>query len=909
MSGLLHLVRRQLASDRGVPVAIALVVALLAALATVAPRLLVDASDRQAAYDVERRQGAYLDFRAVLSTGGLVAQLSPPLGDANPGGLPDDIAQVWGTLDAGLLGLRDAQPAPLRSILGDPRYAVRGKEASIETSSLSDISTSSVVFAVDPRFSENVELVEGEWPGPPAYLSYAEDTDFLYAGDRPENMPPDEIMLHADAADRLAWEVGDVRSTSNAGPLLLAGTYRPLDADATYWGHVPFADELYVEDSPDAGLVSTSAAILHPLWGTETPSHIGFPDSTGARTTMWFPIQEVAPAADELETVRGQAEGFTATLQPIGTRDGTPMTVQFASDLSAVLEQSGTQISLATTLLVLLAVGPALVAGCVLLLATRLLIERRRVSLEQLAARGGSPRQLGATAAAEAAALALPPAAVGTAAGLLLSPGGIGLTDLVPGGLVAALPVALLAGLTAKVAQQNGETGRSDLGTTSRGRRVAEGTVALLSLVMLAMAGQAWLSGEPADRWVAVAAPVAAMALAVLLVLRLYPAPVRTAERWAARRDGLLPFLPLARARRAPAGGVVPVIALVVGVAVTVMSTVLATSVDRGGHAARWQQVGADIRISGPIVSEESAAALAAIPGVDAVARAGQVRGFEATVGENLVDITIVELQQLARVQSEAIGIAALPAGRAHVTPAAGDAGAVTINGSAVDGVPLDGRAGGLRLTESAVVLDAAAAAELGAFDSLNWNPRLALVSLDDGANLDAVVAAANQVLPSGAFETFEGAGTDFVASPLGGALSATVAGALGLAGLLVSAVLLLVQLLDAPRRARVIAVLRTLGLAPGAGPRMAAIELVPLAVMSLVAGVGVGLAVPYLVVATSDLRPMTGGEQALAVSPDPLALGAVLGALILLLLVAVLVAAWFAGRASITHELRTVDE
>lgn len=907
MSGLLHLVRRQLAADRSVPVAIALVVALLAALATAAPRLLTDASDRQAAYDVSSEAGIYLDLRAVISNGGHITQLSPPVGDPNPGGLPDELAVLWGPLEAGLYTLRDSQPEPLRSMLGDPRAYVRGKEVQIETSPESDINQSTLVFVSDPRFAEMVELVEGEWPAPPAYLSYQEVEGFMFGGDRPENMPPDDILLHADAAARLKWQVGEVREGGPAGPLRLAGTYLPLKGETTYWGHVPAADALYVEDSPSFGLVSTSAAILNPQWGAHSPSRVGFPDVTGARATVWFPVHDVAPAAAEIETARAQVAGFTATAVPLGTFGGTTLSTVFASSLADLLAAASARIELGTTLMLLLAVGPALVAGCVLLLATRLLIERRRASLEQLAARGGSPRQLGMTATAEAAALAMPPAALGAAAGIALTPGEVGLTDLVPGAVVALVPVALLALLTSRVAMKTGSAARADLGASTRSRRIVEATLAFLAVVILLMALQAWLAGEPADRWVAVAAPVAALTLAILAVLRLYPAPVRRAEAWASRRDGVLPFLPLARARRAPAGGVVPVVALVVGIAATILATMLATSVDRGGQAARWQQVGADIRVSGPIVSDDAAAALADIPGVQALARSGEIRNLTASADGAARPVTFVELDGLATVQEGALGIAFLEPGAGHAYVNQGFGEGVTVAGVAVSASPIEGTAGGLRLPSDAVVVDAA---DQGAYDlPTTWQPRLVLLSLKDGADLDATVQAISAILPSGAIETFEGAGADFTASPLGGALLATVIGSLALAALLVAAVLVLVQLLDAPRRARVIAVLRTLGFAPRDGRKMAGIELAPLATMSLLAGIVMGLALPYLVFGTSDLRPLTGGEAQPAPSADPVVLSAVLGLLIVLVVGAVIASAWFAGRASITRELRTVDE
>ena len=911
MRGFLHLVRRQLASDRSVPIAIALVVVLLTTVATAAPRLLTDASDRQAAHDIKAAGGAYLDMRAVVTTAYLVTQLSmPETGDHNPSGLPGELLPLWGPLEAGLWALRDSQPEPLRSILGDPRYFVRGKQVQVETSPESDVRRSTLLFITDPSFAEMVELIEGQWPAPPAYQSWQEPMEFQFSGERPEGLRPDEILLHTDVAERLQWGIGEVRTAGTAGPVLLAGTYRPLDPEDTYWSHVPYARDLYLEDDPNAGLLSTSAAFLHPAWGTETPTSYGFPDSSEARVTLWFPVSRVAPSAAEVETVVSQAAGFTSTIQPIGWRIDQPLSAQFSSDLADVLSGSHSRITLATTLLLLLAIGPSLVAGCVLLLATRLLVERRRVALEQLSARGGSPQQLGLAAATEAVALTLPPALAGAVMGLAVSPGQVRVIDALPAALVATVPVLLLALLTARVARDAGERARSDLGTRPRGRRIAEATTAVIAVAVLAMAAQAWLGDAPADRWVAVAAPVAAMALAILLVLALYPAPVRAAERAAARTDRLIPFIALARARRAPAGGVVPVVALVVGIAVTVMATVLATTVDRGGQAARWQQVGADIRVSGPIITDGAALALASIDGVAAVARAGVIPGLDADFDGVAAPTTFVELAALSEVQREAIGLAVLPpsetgprllAGAEAPVPGNG----VTLGDMRVEVAPVDGVIGGLRLNDSAVIADAA---DLPAYGTYVWRPLLALIAVEPGADLDAVVAEVQAVLPNGLIETMEGAGANFVASPLGGALGATVLGSIALAGLLVAAVLLLVQLLDAPGRARLIAVLRTLGLAPREGRRIAAVELMPLAVMSLVAGIVVGLAVPHLVLATSDLRPVTGGALVPPVMPDPLVLGAVLGGLCLLVVLAVLGAAWFAGRASIGSELRTVD-
>ena len=102
-----------------------------------------------------------------------------------------------------------------------------------------------------------------------------------------------------------------------------------------------------------------------------------------------------------------------------------------------------------------------------------------------------------------------------------------------------------------------------------------------------------------------VASPVL-MALAVcVVVLRLYPLPLGAVARMLKRRGGVVAFVGMIRAVREPAVGLGPVFALVVGLSIAVLSTVLWSTTQSGGVASAVNEVGADLRVEGPIISDE----------------------------------------------------------------------------------------------------------------------------------------------------------------------------------------------------------------------------------------------------------------------------------------------------------------
>ncbi|MDO5496186.1 MAG: FtsX-like permease family protein, partial [bacterium] len=288
---------------------------------------------------------------------------------------------------------------------------------------------------------------------------------------------------------------------------------------------------------------------------------------------------------------------------------------------------------------------------------------------------------------------------------------------------------------------------------------------------------------------------------------------------------------------------------------------------------------------------------------------------FPASPRSGQNSVWYVDAAALVAAQRDAVDQPRVPAALAEVgerIPAVASPGlgvevgdtSMTLNGRGVEVVAVLESVAGVRQTVEGLVVDAAALPE-----GPIWVPRAALIDVAPGADAAAVAEEVRAVAGSGVATVREGYGLGFDGSPLGDAMRATQIGAVGIAAAFVGLVLVLTQMLDAPRRARVVAVMRTVGLRRGQAAQLAAWELAPTVVVSVVAGALVGLLVPWMVAATTDLTPLTGGEREPVLALDPGVVGGVLGVIVLVAVAAVAISAWVAGRASIGTELREVGE
>src|SRR5699024_10490254 len=120
MTGLLGLARRQATAHRAVPVALVLLVLLVAGVVTAWPRLLSGVDDRQTTHEIAGASPLSRDVVAVLP--GSWPFLPPPERGTTP--FEPEVEERLGGVHAALEELRAEQPEPLRRMLGDPLFWV-----------------------------------------------------------------------------------------------------------------------------------------------------------------------------------------------------------------------------------------------------------------------------------------------------------------------------------------------------------------------------------------------------------------------------------------------------------------------------------------------------------------------------------------------------------------------------------------------------------------------------------------------------------------------------------------------------------------------------------------------------------------------------------------------------------------
>ncbi|WP_324650756.1 ABC transporter permease [Georgenia sp. H159] len=931
MSGILRLARRQATAHRAVPVVLVLLVLLVAGVVTAWPRLLAGVDDRQTTHEISAASPLSRDVVGVLPSA--VPQLPPPEPGTTP--FPPEVEQNLGGIHAALEDLRASQPQPLRSLLGDPAFWFQSPDAEIQPPPDPVIGRQWLRLTVDPHLRDHVELVDGRWPEVPTPVDpYAALTDAERAGltlDEESALVdeaiaasgPFEVVLAARAAEVLEWEVGtERRFAGHTVPALLTGVYEVTDPDADYWDHNLYSVEPHVVDDLNLGTSATAAAYVNPAWDGRLPP--GLPAHIGAlRTQMWFPVEVDELTADQVDDAAAQLTRFTAP-QPFGTHgddtSGAPAEVRFASELGQVLERVQQQRAITSTVLSIVAAGPLGVTLAVFLLAARLLVARRRSALALLAARGGSGWQLRSMLALEGLVLGVPAAAAGAALAVLLLPGRTAAVDLVLTGVVAVVPAAMLAASTSPRGLREARTG---LGA-GRGRWRGVAELVLLGLTAAAVVLLLQRGVEPGTGETDLLLTAVPLLLAVatcVVVLRLYPLPVRAAAGALRRRRGVTAFLGSARAVRDPAGGLVPAVALVIGVSVAMFSTVLSSTVSAGVQATAWQSVGADLRLSGPAFDDEHTAEVAAVPGVAGVARVGDA-GTVSVSGERLA-LAAVDPDAVRAVQADGVGIDRLPAelssGADGAVPAVLSAVAVDALGAGVgdtvraavgDGVDLRVVGTVDRLAGAGVTGDVVVDAEaFAAASGRTVRPRILLIDVADGEDPTAVLERVREVEPVALAENPAGDASNFLASPMAGGMNAALTVAVVLSMVLVVVAVVLTQLIGAPVRDRLLAVLRTLGLDRRQARGIVAWELAPLAVVSVAAGGVLGVLVPWVVLRGMDVRALTGGEEQPGLVVDPVLVTAVLGGVVAVAALAVLVSTVLSSRADAATQLRMGEE
>lgn len=855
-----------------VALALALLTFAVAFVAAAVPRILGDAGDRQLAETVDALPATQRDPAAVWKQSG------------TPGGMVDEqnMGQVvfdrWrGDAQTMLDGLE----SPLSTLLSPARFVASDQAPTAQyapplESGLYNVTVSGTL---NPDLTEDMTLVEGEWPT---------------AGDE----APFPAVLGKQAADKIRAEVGEVL----AGQYEVVGIVEPTDPDDDRWKHFDHGFRPYITVNPDRGEAATVGAYL-------APDAVGNPSGGRFSTwgvTMWYPASsERVPSAATPVRLAEQLTSFLSAVHPLQTTSGG---ITLRSELGDALDQSARRHVAATTLVGVVAAGPLGLAGALLALGSALVVTRRRAHLELLVARGASRRQLVTAIAAEGLALGLPAAVAGHLLAMLV-PGPGAWWQWVVTVLIGLAPAASLA------LALGDPTDRSRKDLTARGGRkrlVVELGVLVVTAAALWQLLRSSASTTAVD-FLAVATPLLLAACAGLLAMRVLPLPLAPILAWFRGRRGIVGHLGAARALRDPAGGLLPTLAVVLGATVTVTATTLLGTVTTAAEDAAWEDVGADVKINGTVRPDM----LESIRGVEGVAQTASIGSTSQQLGyasgDDARQLTVWVVDDEARQVWEGTALASrIPEGLFDgglVTGGEVETSEPTASLSRIGELPVAGHLDAIPgvVTRSEWVLITRSTWERS--ERPHPGAGVTYLSLEPGADPEATATNAVGLVPYGQASTVATALERNTGSAVSRVLSQAFVAAAGVATALTALALVVVQLMGARSRADLLAVLRTQGIRRRQSMGIVAWEVGPLAVLAVVIGTLAGLGISWLLVTALDLTGLTGGDASPGLHLDPLALLTVVGVVAGTIAASVTLTAWLAGRTNLAQTLRIGEE
>ncbi len=268
-----------------------------------------------------------------------------------------------------------------------------------------------------------------------------------------------------------------------------------------------------------------------------------------------------------------------------------------------IVERYHDQRAATTAVLSVAAIGPfALAVGAIGMIGI-LLVSRRRPSLELTRGRGATGWLLLGTQLWEGLLLAAPPALIGWGLATLILPGRPSLASAVLALLVClAAAFALVIATWPAARRPYGASDRDEAPPlrASPRRLVLEGTAVFLAVAGALLLRQRGLAIDDEevrfDPFLAAVPVLAAVAVGIVL-LRVYPFPIRAGGWLAAKRRDLVPVLGLRNVGRHSAAVALPLLVLMLTAAFTAFASVVSVTVDRGQQDSSWQEVGADYRI------------------------------------------------------------------------------------------------------------------------------------------------------------------------------------------------------------------------------------------------------------------------------------------------------------------------
>ena len=846
-------------------------------------------------------------------------------------------------------GFADQFPAVLRNAIGGRQLAFTTVRFAIADP---PAYTTFVTLRYQSGLDDAIRMTDGRLPASTgdslAQASFGLDP----AEEPPPPVPPVfEIAVSDATAAEIGVGVGDVLfgSADGADPLIGRAFQRAPEARFEVVG-------IYSVTDPDAEAWYGDRALQVVNIGGTLDSPIAFatglvaPETLDGLVTAQMPLRyQWRYLVDPARLDAGQEEALTTGLQRLETEFQTTSSdaslatgVVLRTGLLDIVERYHDQRAATTAVLSVAAIGPfALAVGAIGMIGI-LLVSRRRPSLELTRGRGATGWLLLGTQLWEGLLLAAPPALIGWGLATLILPGRPSLASAILGLLVClAAAFALVLATWPAARRPYGASDRDEAPPlrASPRRLVLEGTAVFLAVagaLLLRQRGLAIADEEVRFDPFLAAVPVLATVAVGIVLLRIYPFPIRAGGWLAARRRDLVPVLGLRNVGRHSAAVALPLLVLMLTAAFTAFASVVSVTVDRGQQDSSWQEVGADYRIdtiSGAGLS--SRIDPDAIDGVQAWADAlvdvaapfeGQsnqrtsiyLNAPDLAAYADVVEGSPASLEIPAEMREEADANAGtperpIPAIISRRLPA----GSVPINPGAifqltVRGQPMTMEVVQVRETFAGVPPETAfVVASFEQLAAAYRNPPLlpsaVLLRGPESIEQDVATTFAEQSA-SVRFTSRHAVYRAMLEAPLVAAIGDGFRLTMLVSALYTAIAVIAALTLSAARRRREEALLRTLGLSGGQSLWLTVVEHAPSVFLAVLPGLALGIGIAYLLAPGMGLSAFAGGGT-LGLRIDWLVVGLVSLALAAVVALAIGIGTWAARRARAADALRFGDD
>jgi putative ABC transport system permease protein len=674
----------------------------------------------------------------------------------------------------------------------------------------------------------------------------------------------DQTVFIPDLAD-IAVQRVPIR---DAQPLAVkvVGLFTVKDPQAAYWFGDPTLGTPDVRQSQDLERreVFAQALVSSKQYATVLSATRPLPLTYEHRHFLG-PARFDAGGLGELSAAVNRLESRSAGAGPLDRR------VEIG--LGPILDRYASARSQAESLLAVAAIG---LFGCALAnvgLLGALWYTRRRDETGVSRTRGASPLQVLGAQTAEGLLVAVPAGLVGwTVAVLTINARGSGLSAWLALALVAATVLLLVAAIAGVARRPLGPLGREDVivARPSPRRLALEGLVvvaAALGVFLLRRRGlDSGTAGDGGFDPYLAGVPVLLGLACGIVAMRLYALPIGGAARLARRARGLTLHLGLSRAARQPDISSAPLLVLVLALAIACFSAAMLSTLGAGQNRTALRSVGAELRVDATEDGRLSERLISRLESSGDVGRAYVQDAGAGTAGQATL-LLALDPDAYERVVAGTPASVRFP-NELRKPPIPGLVPAIVstdwpIPGTFQVALPHDS-------------LNFLTIGDRGSFPGVPRDVPFAVVSLSvleeaggqalppnrlylRGVGAADARRAVQEDAPGARIASRAAVVSSLRASPLVENVFRGFRAAIVLAALYAAVAVGLMALIAARSRSRDLALVRTMGASPRDALTLAAVELTPLLVISLLLGIGLGIAIPHLIAPGLDLAFFTG--------------------------------------------------